>query len=79
MGNNGNLLAHYYHRFPPRPNWSVIFSGVTLILALLTIIWIALERITDLKIENARLRTENQILQNGTIITNQNKSNNYAR
>lgn len=61
MGNNGNVLEHYYGK--RNKDWSLIFAGCTLILALITIIYLASEKITDLKIEISKRDTKIFILE----------------
>lgn len=62
-GRNGNILGNYYGNHGRRPNWSTVLTLCTFILALLGIVWYAIEKITDLKIENSALKWRNEFLE----------------
>lgn len=62
-GKNGNILEGYYAN-RNKPNWSLVISCCTLILALLAIIYYTLEKNTDLKIEVLRRDAKIYILEN---------------
>lgn len=59
-GRNGNILEGYYNN-RNKPNWSLVISFSTLILALLGIIYYTISTITDLKIENTNLKFRNEM------------------
>lgn len=59
-GRNGNILEGYY-RNRNKPNWSLVLSLCAFILALLSIVYYTMEKITDLKIENTNLKFRNEM------------------
>lgn len=51
--NNGNVCESYWSK-QRKPDWSSVVALCTLILALLGVVYYAIDKITDLKIELAK-------------------------